>query len=184
MSDATGRLGRPEPDTEYAPFYETYVSKVPEEDPLAVLEAQADQVRRLAAAVPEDRERFRYAPGKWSVREVFGHLADAERLFGYRALCIGRGDTTTPLPGFDEVRYMAEAGFDRVPLAELAAELAALRETNLTLLRRMDAAAWARIGNANGTPVSVRALAFIMAGHVRHHLGILRERYGVAASSG
>lgn len=178
MSGTTDRSGRPEPGTEYAPFYETYVSKVPEAEVLPVLEAQVAQVRRLAAAVAPERERFRYAPGKWSVREVFGHLADSERLFGYRALCIGRGDRA-PLPGFDQVRYLAEAGFDEVPLAELAAELAALRETNVTLLRRMDEAAWARIGTANGTPVSVRALAFIMAGHLRHHAGILRERYAV-----
>jgi len=176
---APARSGRPGPG-EYAPFYETYVSKVPEADVLPVLEAQVAEVRRLAAAVPAERERFRYAPGKWSVREVFGHLADSERLFGYRALRIGRGDAT-PLPGFDQVTYMAEAGFDEVPLAELADELATLRETNLALLRRFDEAAWVRIGTANGTPVSVRALGYVMAGHLRHHLGILHERYGISA---
>jgi hypothetical protein len=178
MSERAGRPGRPGA-SEYAPFYEAYVSKVPEAEVLPVLAAQVDEVRRLAAAVPAERERHRYAPGKWSVREVFGHLSDAERLFGYRALCIGRGDPT-PLPGFDEVTYMAGAGFDGVPLAELAGELAAIRETNLLLLRRFDDAAWSRVGTANGTPVSVRALAYVMAGHLRHHVGILHERYGIS----
>lgn len=175
-------VGRPQPGAEYAPFYETYVSKVPEMEVLPVLAAQADEVRRLAAAVPAERELYRYAPGKWSVREVFGHLGDSERLFGYRALCIARGDRT-PLPGFDQEVYMAEGGFDGVPLADLAAELAALREVNVMLLRRLGAAAWARVGTANEVPVSVRALAFIMAGHLRHHFGILRERYGVPGSA-
>lgn len=183
MSGRGVRTGRPKPGTEYAPFYETYVSTVPEAEVLPVLEAQVAEVRRLAAAVAPERERFRYAPGKWSVREVFGHLGDSERLFGYRALCIGRGDPT-PLPGFDEVRTLDEAGFDEVPLAELAAELAALRETNLVMLRRFDERAWSRIGTANESPVSVRALAYVMAGHLRHHVGILRERYGVSAPEG
>jgi hypothetical protein len=174
MSEHGGRPGT----SEYAPFYETYVSKVPEAEVLPVLEAQGEQVRRIAAAVPADRERHRYAPGKWSVREVFGHLIDSERLFGFRALCIARGDTT-PLPGFDQETYMAGAGYDEVPLAELASELAAVRETNLLFLRRLSEAAWSRVGTANGTPVSARALGYVMAGHLRHHLAILRERYGV-----
>jgi hypothetical protein len=170
-------MQRPGPD-EYAPFYAGYVSLVPESDALAVLEAQPSELRALAAAQPAARESHRYAPGKWSVREVFGHLTDGERVFGYRAFCISRGDQAS-LPGFDEQSYIAGSDYDRVPLAELAADFEALRQSNLRVLRRLDPAAWARSGTANGTPVTVRALAFVMAGHVRHHLGVLRDRYGV-----
>jgi hypothetical protein len=172
--------GRPA-ETEYAPSYAGYVSLVPEEDPLAALSAQPEELRRLAAAVPPERESDRYAEGKWSVREVFGHLTDAERVFGYRALCISRGDRT-PLPGFDENSYVARSGFDRVRLTDLVEDFATLRSANLAFLRRLDVEAWRQAGTANDSPVSVRALAFIMAGHVRHHVGVLRSRYGVAAA--
>lgn len=165
-------------ESEFAAFYRGYVSLVPEGDVLSVLEAQARGVPDLAATVPAERETFRYAPGKWSVRELVSHLGDAERVFGYRAFCIGRGEQV-PLPGFDENTYVAESGADQRPLSQLAKEFALVRESNLAALRRLDAPAWKRLGNANGNPVSVRALAFIMAGHVLHHLGVLRERYGV-----
>jgi DinB family protein len=170
-------MNRPELD-EYAPFYAGYVSLVPESDALAVLAAQPAELRTLAAAIPEERETHRYAPGKWSVREVFGHLTDGERVFGYRAFCISRGDKAS-LPGFDEKEYIAGSDYDERPLAELAFDFTALRGSNLAVLRRLDAEVWGRSGIANGTPVTVRALAFIMAGHVRHHLGVLRTRYGV-----
>ena len=170
-------MERPKQD-EYAPFYASYVSLVPETDAVAVLAAQPAELRALAAKVPGDREQHRYAPGKWSVREVFGHLTDGERVFGYRAFCISRGDQAS-LPGFDEQTYIAGSSYDQVPLQELAADFAALRQSNLQVMRRLTAADWARTGTANGTPVTVRALAFVMAGHVRHHLGVLRTRYGV-----
>jgi hypothetical protein len=170
-------MERPQPE-EYAPFYAGYVALVPESDALAVLAAQPAELLALAAKVPAEREGHRYAPGKWSVRELFGHLTDGERVFGYRAFCISRGDKAS-LPGFDENEYIAGATYDRVPLAELAADFAALRQSNVTVLRRLAPSGWARVGTANGTPVSVRALAFVMAGHVRHHIGVLRSRYGV-----
>jgi hypothetical protein len=170
---------RPAPD-EYAPFYEGYVARVPEDDVIAVLVAQRDVLAGVAAAVSPEREGHRYAPGKWSVRQVFGHLADAERLFGYRALCIGRGDPT-PLPGFDENSYVDGGGFEHRPLAELTAELVAVRDANLPLLRSFGEADWRRRGTANGVAVSTRAIAWILAGHVRHHLAVLSERYGVGA---
>jgi hypothetical protein len=166
--------------SEYAPFYAGYVSLVPEEDVLAVLAAQPAELGGVAGAVAKERESYRYAPGKWSIRELFGHLADGERVFGYRAFCIARGDQAS-LPGFDEQAYVAASGYDARPLAELLSEFVALREANLAFLRRLQADAWPRAGTANGTPVTVRALAFVMAGHVRHHLGVLRSRYGVAA---
>lgn len=163
---------------EFAPFYARYVALVPEADILAVLDAQAEEIRRLAASVPGERETFRYAEGKWSVREVLGHLVDGERIFGYRAFCVSRGETAA-LPSFDENRYVAAARSGATPLAELADELALVRRSNLVVLRRLEPHEWARVGTASGKPVSVRALAWVMAGHPRHHLEVLRERYGL-----
>ena len=168
---------RPDPN-EYGEFYAGYVSQVPEEEVLPVLEAQVSEIHALAEAVPAGQEVHRYAPGKWSVREVFGHLADAERVFGYRAMCIARGDET-PLPGYDQDAYMATARFDDQPLSELADELVALRLANLPTFRRLTEEDWERRGTASGQPVTVRALAYILAGHLRHHLAILDQRYEV-----
>ena len=109
---------------------------------------------------------------------MLGHLVDGERIFGYRAFCISRGETAA-LPSFDENRYVAAAGSDATPLAELADELALVRRSNLVVLRRLEPPEWARVGTASGKPVSVRALAWVMAGHPRHHLEVLRERYGL-----
>ena len=161
---------------EFASFYAGYVSLVPEADIMRVLEGQADDVRLQTRAFIPKREEFRYAPGKWSVREVLGHVTDAERVFGFRAFCFSRGDENA-LPSFEQDDYVARAGFDRCSLADLVKEFAQLREANLTVLRRLDDAAWRRMGTASGKPVSVRALAYIMAGHVRHHLHVLSTRY-------
>ncbi len=167
------------PQSEYAPFYAGYVALVPETDVLAVLEGQVDAIRGALASVPAARENYRYAEGKWSIRQVLGHLIDAERVFGYRAFCFSRGEEA-PLPSFDENRYVGAARADSIPLAELLAELALVRQGNLVVLRRLDAREWARVGTASGQPVTVRALAWIMAGHPRHHMDVLRERYGVS----
>ncbi len=161
---------------EFAEFYRGYVMEVADADVISVLERQQDELLRLAAEVSPERETHRYAPGKWSIREVVGHLTDGERVFGYRAYCIARGEQG-PLPGFDEDRYVADGDSDRQPLLRLAEEFVAARAANLTTFRRLDETALARLGNANGRPISVRALAFIMAGHVRHHLEVVRERY-------
>ncbi len=171
-------LVRPE-SSEYAPFYAGYVARVPEDDIVSVLQKQADEIRDLARALPAAKETFRYADGKWSIREVLGHLIDGERVFGYRAFCFSRGEQA-PLPSFDENQYVAAAGADAIPLAELASEFAAVRASNLAFLRRLSGAEAARLGTASGKPISVRALAYIMAGHPRHHVAVLRERYGVA----
>ena len=167
---------RPTSD-EYAPHFEGYVSRVKGSDVLAVLR---DQVEGFATAlsVPEEKAGHRYAPGKWSVREVAGHVLDGERVFAYRALCIARGEKGS-LPSFDEQEYMKPAPFERYSLAELLEEWRALRGANLSMLAHLDDAAWRRIGTANGKPTSVRALAFVMAGHPDHHLAVLRERYGI-----
>jgi hypothetical protein len=172
-------IDRPQPD-EYAPFYAGYVAAVPPGDVLDRLAAQPDELARLAAATGAERETFRYAPDKWSVREIFGHLIDAERVFGYRAFRIGRGDTT-PLSGFDQEPYVARGGYDEVPLADSAAELARARASTLDAVRRALPAALACRGVASGNPVSFRALLYILVGHVEHHRKVLAERYGVRA---
>ena len=170
-------MERPRED-EYAPFYARYVALVPETDILGVLEQQVEEIRRLAASVRADRETHRYAEGKWSVREVLGHLVDGERVFGYRAFCISRGETA-PLPSFDENQYVAATRYDAIPLRDLVDELAPVRRSNLAVLRRLEPEEWRRVGTASGHPVSVRALAWVMAGHPRHHVNVLRERYRV-----
>ena len=171
-------MQRPD-DTEYAAFYARYVALVPESDILAVLEAQVEEIRRLLAPVSAEKEAYRYAEGKWSIRQVLGHLVDGERIFGYRAFCFSRGEQAA-LPSFDENEYVAAARSDAVPLRELVDELALVRQSNLAVLRRLDAREWAQVGTASGKPVSVRAIAWVMAGHPRHHVQVLRERYGVS----
>lgn len=170
--------GRPE-ESEYAPFYARYVALVPGEDALPALEQQPQELRALAAAVPLERESFRYAPGKWSIRQVVGHMTDGERVFGHRAFCFSRGEQA-PLPSFDENEYVARSPFEQVPLRELVDEFAAVRLANLAVLRRLSAEEWTRVGTASGKPVTVRALAYLMVGHPRHHLQILRQRYALS----
>jgi hypothetical protein len=167
-------------DTEFAPFYAAYIARVPETDPLPALDAQPAELLTLADRIAPEEELFRYAPDKWSVRQTIGHLVDTERVMGYRAFCIARGEAK-PLPGFDEKDYVARADSDERPVKALAHEFAAVRYANLWAIRRWAPEDWDRIGNANGRPVSARAIAFIMAGHVRHHVAILRERYGIEA---
>ena len=169
----------PRPDAaEHAAFYARYIALVPDGDIVARLRAQGDELANALASVSEVRGGFRYAKGKWTIREVVGHLIDAERIFSYRALRIARGDAT-PLAGFDENAYVPESGADARPLADLVAELRAVRESTGRLFASLPSAAWTRTGTASGQPVSVRALAWITAGHAAHHLGLLRERYGV-----
>jgi hypothetical protein len=168
---------RPEP-SEYAAYYAKYIAALPDGDIVELLEAQQSQLASFPRRVPADRETFRYGEGKWSVREVFGHLTDAERVFGYRLLCISRGQTTS-LPGFDENQFVAESHSNDRPLRALVDELVMVRESNLIVIRALTDEAWTRMGNANNAPVSVRGLAHIMAGHITHHFGILRDRYGI-----
>ena len=166
-------------ENEYAPYYQNYVSQAPEEDILPAMRSQVDALDVLLEAVAPDRETYRYAEGKWSIRELVGHLIDGERMFGYRVLCIARGETQN-LPGFDQDQYMLTAPFDRIDLEDLLSEFRLVRLSNIAMLRTLDEAAWMRMGTANDSAVSVRALVYIMVGHVRHHMNVLRERYGLA----
>jgi uncharacterized damage-inducible protein DinB len=164
---------------EYAEYFERYISLVTEPDVLAVLNAQASTVHDALSGLSDGRAAHRYAEGKWSVREVLGHVVDCERVFGFRALAIARGEPH-PLPSFDEDAYAAAAAHDRVPIDELAEEFATLRRSHVLMLKHLDDAGRTRLGVVNTAPTSVSALAFIMAGHVRHHARLLTDRYGVA----
>ena len=166
-------------DDEYAASFGAYVRLVPEDDVLSALREQVDVMRRLAASVPAAKETHAYASGKWTVRQVIGHVTDAERVFSYRALCFSRSDAT-PLPAFDENAYVDHAPFNDVPLANLVEEFVLLRSANVKMFESLRNDQWTISGIANRNPISVRALAYVMAGHVRHHLDILRDAYGLA----
>jgi uncharacterized damage-inducible protein DinB len=168
-------IARPGTD-EYAPYYGTYIGKVPDGDLRSMLSSQLAETLALIQSIPESRGGHRYAPDKWSIKEVLGHLADSERIFSYRALRIARGDAT-PLPGFEQDDYVPAGGFDGRTLRDLADELAAVRQATIHLFAHLDQTALERRGTASGKPVSVRALAYIIAGHELHHLGILKTRY-------
>ena len=163
-------------EDEYAPFYGKYVSRVPDGDVVEFLQRQLDETVGFLRTAAAEREDHRYAPGKWSVKEVVGHVGDTERIMAYRALRIARGDQT-PLPGFDENAFMELSGFAERSFASLVEEWADVRRATLQLFRNLPAEAWDRRGTASENAVSVRGLAFIIAGHVAHHLDVLRTRY-------
>jgi hypothetical protein len=163
---------------EYSSSLAGYVDQIdPDEDILWLLDSQLDQALGwLEEAGP--RGDYRYAPNKWTIKEIVGHLCDTERVFAYRALRVGRGDTT-PLPTFDDQAYVAAAEAGSRTLADLTAEWGDVRRATLALFRNLPAEAWQRRGTASDQPISVRALAYVIAGHVRHHLRVLEERYTV-----
>jgi uncharacterized damage-inducible protein DinB len=168
--------GRPL-DNEYAVYAKSDIDYVAGDDAVGTLAAQGKEIAALLESLDEEAIRARrYAPGKWTVKEVIGHLIDDERIFAYRALCVARGEAR-PLPGFEENDYVAATNFVSRPLANLIAEYRAVRAATLTLFEPLTAAEWTRRGIVNGYEASVRGLAFHMAGHELHHLRTLRERY-------
>jgi DinB superfamily len=174
-------MKRPEAN-EYAEFYANYIAKVPGTDVLSVLESQRAQMKQLFVGMSEQDGNFRYAPGKWTIKEVLGHITDSERIFAYRALRIARGDRT-PLPGFEQDDYVRDGNFGARTLADLTEEFGAVRTASIALYRSLDESALERRGIANQKEVTVRALAFITVGHQMHHRLILEEKYlpGLAA---
>ncbi|HWA16253.1 MAG TPA: DinB family protein [Gemmatimonadales bacterium] len=168
-------IARPAAD-EYSPYYDTYISKVPEGNVVDILRTQLHESARLLEQLTETQAAYRYAPGKWSLREVIGHLCDAERIFAYRILCIARGETA-PLPGFDEDSYARVSNVETRPMRAVTTEFAHIRAATIALVEGLDEAAIGRRGNANGKLITPRALAYIIAGHERHHMGVIRERY-------
>ncbi len=161
---------------EHDEFYSTYTSKVPDGPILETLERQIGETLALLAGVDEAQADFRYAPGKWSVKEVVGHVSDVERVFCYRALSFARRDPA-PLPGIEQDDFLRHAGFARRTLPDLAAELAAVRQATLAFFRSVDDETALARGTASGCEFTVRALAWIIAGHELHHRLVLEERY-------
>ena len=162
--------------SEYAPYFAKYVLQVPDGDFLETLESQLAKMNSLLSPLTEKQADFRYAPGKWSTKEVLGHINDAERIFAYRLLRISRGDQT-PLPGFEQDDYIKTANSGARSLASLLEEFASVRRASITLVCSLDDVSWYRRGVASGKEISALALAFIIAGHALHHQAILQKEY-------
>lgn len=168
-------LERPKPG-EYTPYYDRYISLIPGNDILATLTTQLPKTVALLSARGEQDGELRYAPGKWSVKEVVGHMIDTERIMTYRALRIARNDRT-PMEGFEQDDYVRDGPYADLRLADLVEEFKTVRAATLALFRNLRPSDWARRGTANKNEVTVRALAYIIAGHELHHRHILEERY-------
>jgi len=173
MSQAAATKPTP---SEHAPEFSHYVKFVPEGDIIQTLERQIENSLSLCRSIPSDKANFRYAPDKWSVKQLLGHLIDSERVFSYRALCFARNDQT-PLPGYEQNDYVRGADFDSRNLTDMVEEFATVRRATIQLFRPLSETEWLRRGKANENDVSVRALAFIIAGHELHHMEVLRTRY-------
>ena len=167
--------GRPQ-HPEYDPYYLQMIALVPDQPVLQVLEEQRHEIMGLLGSLDKATADFRYGPDKWSVKEVLGHVVDTERIFGARALCFARGEKT-PLPPFEQDEYVKSAGFDRRSLSSLSKEFEAVRRSTECLFAGFDEEQWNRGGVANEVHMTVRAVAYIVAGHAAHHLAIIRERY-------
>ena len=178
ITASTFTVARPQAG-EYAPYYERYISLVQGDDILNTLDRQRREMMLLLSCRDEQDGNFRYAPEKWSAKEVLGHVCDTERIFAYRALRIARADAT-PMEGFEQDDYVRNGGFAERPIGDLVEEFIAVRRATISLLRNLDEAAWVRRGVANKNEVSVRALAYIIAGHELHHRRILEEKYFAA----
>ena len=166
---------RPAQD-EHAPYYGKYTSLVPDGNVVEILEHQIAATVNLLRNLPEEKANYRYAPEKWSVKEVIGHLTDSERIFAYRALRIARNDQT-PLASFEQDGYVPAGDFGARTIADLLDEFECVRRSTLFLFKNLNEEAWSRRGTASDNEVSVRALAYIIAGHELHHLNVLREKY-------
>ena len=167
--------GRPQPN-ESAPYYFRYIDQAPGDNPAALIETQLDECLRMLERVSEEKSLHRYAPEKWSMRQALNHITDTERAFAFRVLWFARG-FTTPLPGYDQNIAASGAEADRISWASLIEEFSSVRLSTISLFRNLPPDGWERGGIASGNPFTVRALAFIIPGHVAHHMKVLRERY-------
>jgi uncharacterized damage-inducible protein DinB len=161
---------------DYASFYGKYIALVPEGELLQILETQLRDWQRLLGDMSEEQSDFRYEPGKWSIKEMLGHVSDSERIFAYRLLRIARGDQT-PMAGFEQDDYVRTANSSARKRSDLLEEFTAVRRATMALVSSMDDTAWVRRGVANQREISATAMAFVIAGHERHHQLILQERY-------
>ena len=162
--------------SEYNSYYATYTNLVSDGNIIYILEQQMKETNLLLKGISDSEGLFRYAPTKWSIKEVIGHIADTERIMAYRLLSIARGETAE-LPGYNDDMYVLKAAFDKQSMQDLLENLIVVRQSTLYLLRSLDKEAWSQRGNANNSEVTVRALAYIIAGHELHHLQIIKERY-------
>jgi hypothetical protein len=171
------KMEKPQPfEYTQSPYVSRYINQLGETPVLETLTAQLEKVQLLFSGLGEEKSGYRYAEGKWSLKELLGHMVDTERIMAYRALCIARGEKQ-PLPGFDENAYAEAAGYSQRPLADLLQEHRLVREGNMLLFKSLTKTMLDQIGNANGAGLSARAIIHIIAGHEKHHLGIIRERY-------
>jgi hypothetical protein len=168
-------IGRPQ-DSEAAPYYFTYINQVQGDDPLRIIEGQPEPAVGFFSAISEEKSLYRYAPEKWSIRQTLGHITDTERVFALRALWFARG-FDTPLPSFDQLIAVPAAESDRVSWAAHIEEFQRVRLGTISFFANLPPAAWMRSGIASDNRFTVRALAFIIAGHVNHHMAVVRERY-------
>ncbi len=175
LEDADFAIGRPNTD-EAAPYYFTYIDQVPDEDVVSLLEKQSEEAPAFFETISAEKSLYRYAADKWSIREVVNHLNDAERAFAHRALWFARG-FEAPLPSFDQNIAVSNAKADQIEWAEHIEEFRRVHLSSVSLFRNMPADAWMRRGTASGNSFTLRSLAFIIAGHVTHHIKILGERY-------
>jgi uncharacterized damage-inducible protein DinB len=161
---------------EYAAYYGKYVMLVPDGNFLEILESELGELKQLLEPLTDAQADFRYASGKWSIKEILGHINDAERVFSYRLLRIARGDQT-PLPGFEQDDFVRISNASSRKLSDLLEEFTAIRRSTIALIRSLDDASWLRRGTASGEPITAVAIAFIIAGHVLHHRKIFEEKY-------
>ena len=168
-------IGKPE-TAGLADYQIGYINKVSGNDIIAFLQGQLQTTLSLLHGISEQKAGYRYSPEKWSLKEVVGHVIDAERVFAYRALVFARNDST-PLPGFDQDPWVEHSKHGQVALSELAAEFESVRRSSIHLFRHLEPEAWKRQGIANNTPITVHTLAFLIGGHTEHHVNILRSRY-------
>ncbi len=174
MSTLTTSFSRPQTG-EYNPYYDRYISLVGSDDIVGLLEKQVPETVALFKSASAKAD-FRYAPGKWSVKEMLGHVNDTERIMTYRALRIARGDQT-PIEGFEQDDYIRNGNHGQRTLADLIEEFTDVRKATLAFFQHLDAEAGSRRGTANGDEISARALAYIIAGHELHHRRVLKEKY-------
>jgi len=161
---------------EYAPYYDTYIKKLVGNDIIEILTDQLERIVNLFKSINEDKGNYAYAAGKWSIKEVLGHMIDGERIFSYRALCIARGEQQ-PLPGFEQDDYVKAAQFNKRTLSSLVDDYRYTREADIALFKSFDDEALNRWGTASNNKVTVRAIMFIVAGHEEHHINILKTKY-------
>lgn len=161
---------------EYPPYYEYYIKRVNSNDVLEVLNDQLHDTSDFLKTIPSDRGAYRYADGKWSVKELINHVIDTERILAYRALRFARNDSQ-PLPGFEENDYARHSNADKRSISDLAEEFKLVRQANLVLFSTFDEPVLKRLGTGNNYHTSVRAILYMIAGHELHHIGILKERY-------